>query len=251
MTSMTDTAPPRPGAGAPPWVPTQLELLTGADQRLVRTVDALTAEDLARPSLLPGWSRAHVVAHLALNAESLERVLSAAARGEQQPMYSSPDARAADIEELAKAEVSELRERLMASTHCFARAATSLSGDDAWHGRFERTPGGGATFSVATVPLMRLREVEIHHVDLDADYTPDEWPEAFDAVLIESMTKRPYPRPFRVLARDLARTWDFGDGDPVANVTGDAASLGWWLTGRGDGADLTVDQDRLPEVPSW
>lgn len=250
MTAMTDSTPPAPGAGPPPWVPAQLDLLTGANQRLVRTVDALTAEEIARPSLLPGWSRAHVVAHLALNGESLERVLSAAARGEQQPMYDSPEARTADIEELAKAEVSALRERLLASTHCFDRAATSVAGD-AWKARFERTPGGGATFSVATVPLMRLREVEIHHADLDAGYTAADWPEAFDAVLIESMTRRPYPQPFRVLARDLARTWDFGDGDPVANVTGEAASLGWWLTGRGDGADLTVDQDRLPEVPSW
>jgi maleylpyruvate isomerase len=250
MTSMTDTAPPSPPAGTPPWVPTQLELLTGANQRLVRTVDALTANDLARPSLLPGWSRAHVVAHLALNGESLERVLSAAARGEQQTMYDSPEAREADIEELARAEAGELRERLLASTNCFDRGASAVTGD-AWRSRFERTPRGGATFSVATVPLMRLREVEIHHADLGTDYTAADWPVEFDAVLIESMTRRPYPRPFRVLARDLARTWDFGEGDPVANVTGDAASLGWWLTGRGDGADLTVDQDRLPEVPSW
>jgi maleylpyruvate isomerase len=98
---------------------------------------------------------------------------------------------------------------------------------------------------------MRLREVEIHHADLAAGYSAADWPEAFDAVLIESMTRRPYPQPFRVLARDLARTWDFGDGQPVATVTGDAAAVAWWLTGRGDGADLTVDADRLPEVPSW
>jgi maleylpyruvate isomerase len=249
MTAMTDPAPPTPGSGAPPWVPAQLELLAGADQRLVRTVDSLDTGELGGPSLLPGWSRAHVVAHLALNAEGLAGVLDAAARGEQQPMYASPESRDADIEELANAEVSALRERFMAATHLFGRVAAQVA-DDRWKGRFERTPGG-PTFSVATVPLMRLREVEIHHADLGADYTAADWPEAFDVVLIESMTRRPYPRPFRVLARDLARTWDFGDGEPVANVTGDAASLAWWLTGRGAGADLTVDQDRLPEVPAW
>lgn len=249
MTSMTDTAPPAPGSDTPPWVPSQLELLSGADQRLVRTVDGLDADEVGRPSLLPGWSRAHVIAHLALNGEALEGVLSGAARGEPRPMYDSPEARDADIAELAQAQVSELRERLLASTHCFERAAAALAGS-AWKARFERTPGG-PTFSVATVPLMRLREVEIHHADLGAGYTAADWPEAFDVVLLESMTKRPYPQPFRVLARDLARTWDYGDGDPVANVTGDAAALAWWLTGRGDGATLTVDQDRLPEVPSW
>ncbi len=246
---MTDTAAPGPGAEAPPWVPTQIELLAEADQRLVRTVDGLDAEGMGRASLLPGWTRAHVVAHVALNGEALEQVLDAAARGEQRPMYASPESRDADIEELAKAEVSELRERLLASTHRFERAAAALAGD-AWHAHFERAPGG-QSMAVASVPLMRLREVEIHHADLGVDYTAADWPGAFCAVLIESMTRRPYPQPFRVLARDLARSWDFGDGAAVANVTGDAASLGWWLTGRGDGNDLTVDTDRLPEVPSW
>jgi maleylpyruvate isomerase len=249
MTVMTDTAPPDQTTGPPPWVPTQLELLAEADQRLVRTVDGLPAEDVAQPSLLPGWTRAHVLAHLALNGEALEAVLSAAARGESRPMYDSPETRDRDIEELAGAEVDELRERLLASTHCFSRAASAMPAEH-WRRRFERTPGG-PTFSVATVPLMRLREVEIHHADLGTDYSAADWPHAFVEVLVESMTKRPYPQPFRVLARDLARTWDFGDGEPVATVTGDAAALAWWLTGRGDGADLTVDTDRLPEVPSW
>lgn len=250
MTVMTDTAPPAPGSDIPPWVPPQLELLKGADQRLVRTVDALGADDVARPSTLPGWTRAHVVAHVALNGEALEGVLAGAARGEPRPMYASPQARDEDIDELAGADVGELRERLLASTHRFERAVSVLSGD-AWKARFERTPGSGTTFSVATVPLMRLREVEIHHADLDAGYTAADWPEQFAVMLIESMTRRPYPQPFRVTARDLARTWDLGDGEPVAEVTGGSGDLGWWLTGRGDGATLTVDQDRLPEVPPW
>jgi maleylpyruvate isomerase len=249
MTAMTDTAPPTRGSEPPRWVPGQLELLHGADQRLVRTVDALGTDDLGTPSLLPGWSRAHVVAHLALNGEGLAGVLEAAARGEQQPMYVSPEARDSDIEELANAEVSELRERFLGSTHRFEQAAAAMP-DDRWTGRFERTPGG-PTISVGSAPLMRLREVEIHHADLGAGYSAGDWPEAFDVVLIESMTRRPYPRPFRVLARDLARSWEFGKGDPVANVTGDASALAWWLTGRGAGTDLTVDQDRLPEVPPW
>ena len=46
--------------------------LRDADHRLVRTVDGLSDEQLAAPSLLPGWTRAHVVAHLALNAEALD-----------------------------------------------------------------------------------------------------------------------------------------------------------------------------------
>ena len=36
-------------------------------------------------------------------------------------------------------------------------------------------------------------------------------------------------------------------GSSSACVTGDAADLAWWLTGRGDGATLTVDD--LPPEP--
>ena len=41
-------------------------------------LDALDVDGLGAPSLLPGWSRAHVVAHLVLNAEGLAGVLDAA-----------------------------------------------------------------------------------------------------------------------------------------------------------------------------
>lgn len=51
-----------------------LELLTAADHRLVRTVDSLPVGAYAVPSGLPGWTRGHVVAHLALNAEALTAV---------------------------------------------------------------------------------------------------------------------------------------------------------------------------------
>lgn len=241
---MTDTTDSR-AAGAR----AHLALLAEADQRLVRTVDGLSADDVVQPSLLPGWSRAHVVAHLALNAEGLAGVLSGAAREEPRPMYASPEARDADIEELAGARLSELRERLLASTQHFQRAAASVP-EAGWEARFERTPGG-PSFSVANVPLMRLREVEIHHADLGAGYSAADWPDEFAAVLISSMTRRSYPEAFRVTARDLARSWDLGTGEPGAHVTGDAAPLAWWLTGRGDGGDLTVDPGRLPEVPPW
>src|SRR3954447_9459423 len=81
---------------------------------LNRTVDALSAEDLAAPSLLPGWSRAHVVAHLALNGEAMAAVVDGVGRGETPAMYGSDEQRNAEIDELAEVEPSELRDRLLA-----------------------------------------------------------------------------------------------------------------------------------------
>ena len=81
-----------------------------------------------------------------------------------------------------------------------------------WDGRFERTPDADPEIALANVPLMRLREVEIHHADLAAGYAADDWPAGFRAVLLDSMTKRPYPAPFEARPTDLDRTWHYGEG---------------------------------------
>ena len=82
----------------------QFELLAEATQRLVRTVDGLDDEQLAAPSGLPDWTRGHVVAHLALNAEGMAGVLESRIEGQPRSMYASDEARAGDIEELAAAD---------------------------------------------------------------------------------------------------------------------------------------------------
>lgn len=225
------------------------DLITDADRALVRTVDGLDEAAYAGPSLLPGWTRAHVVAHLALNAEGLAGVLHGAHVGRPQPMYSSPEGRDSDIADLAAADPAELRERLLAGTATFSDALAAMHEDD-WDGRFERTPGG-PDFALANVVLMRVREVEIHHADLGAGYSPADWPEPFRVLLLDSMTKRPYPAPFSVRPTDLDRTWHYGEGSGGTVVTGTSADLGWWLTGRGAGEGLAPDTNDLPEVESW
>ena len=233
--------------------PDPADLLADADQALVRTVDGLAEEAYAGPSLLPGWTRAHVVAHLTLNAEGLAGVLHGAHVGEPRTMYASQEARDRDIAELAAVAPAELRERFLASVGVFGEALAAMHEAD-WEGRFERTPGG-QDLALVTVPLMRVREVEIHHVDLAAGYDAADWSESFRILLLESMTRRPYPAPFSVRPTDLDRTWRYGqDGGSVAAgpvVSGTSAALGWWLTGRGTGEELTSDTNELPEVEAW
>jgi len=225
------------------------ELLRESTQRLVRTVDSLPDEAFAAPSGLPAWNRAQVVAHLTLNAEGLAGALTGLVQGEPTPMYRSQEARDEDIDKLAAAELPELRARLLAATTEFGDAMAAVP-EGAWGTEIERVPGG-STFRAGAVPGMRLREVEIHHADLDAGYTRADWSLEFATLLLDSMAKRgAWSEPFRVRPTDVAGTWEFGEGGPT--VTGTAADAGWWLTGRGTGEGLTSDSGGdLPGIGAW
>ncbi|MBO9520919.1 MAG: maleylpyruvate isomerase family mycothiol-dependent enzyme [Nocardioidaceae bacterium] len=228
----------------------ELESLHASDKRLVRTVDGLTDAQWREPSVLPGWSRAHVVAHLALNAEAMAAAFEGLAEGEIVPLYPSDEDRDGDIATLASADVPEIRERLFAATTRFQDAARGLP-DEAWTGGVHRLPEG-PVWPAATLPGTRRREVEIHHADLDAGYAPADWPADFVADLLTVVTHdRRYGdgEPFAVHAVDLGRTWDAGAPTPV--VEGSGSDLGWWIVGRGSGAGLTSSSGTLPSLGAW
>jgi maleylpyruvate isomerase len=233
------------------------DLLGDAAQRLNRTVDGFQGDDWSAPSLLPGWTRSHVVAHLALNAEGLARALRGLVADveDDQPrtMYDSDDKRDSDIAELAEADPTELRDRLLAGTTAFLDAMASVPPTE-WEGRIERTPGG-RTMPTASLPGMRLREVEIHHVDLAAGYARSEWSSDFAELLLDAMTRRLKPdQGFEVKPLDSERTWTVGGGEseyPLTVVTGPSADLGWWLTGRPAPDTLSFSHGKLPQIGAW
>lgn len=218
----------------------------------MRTIDALTEDELRAPSLLPRWSRGHLVAHLALNAEALASVLRGLAIGATVPMYRSAEARDTDIEQLAVRESATLRNRALGSVSGLSDAIAAMP-PDRWIARAQRTPGSRGTFGAGAVPLMRLREVALHHVDLGTTYTPADWSAEVAALLAESLAPR-VEVPCTLHAHDLDRTWAAGPADSVSpgpTVRGTAADLAWWLSGRGDGAGLDIDSGDLPRTGAW
>lgn len=86
--------------------------LATATDRLLATVDGMTEAQFAAPSLLPGWSRAHVLAHLALNAKGLGGVLTKLGQPDPLPMYASDARRDADIDALAARSAAHIADRL-------------------------------------------------------------------------------------------------------------------------------------------
>jgi maleylpyruvate isomerase len=236
-----------------------IDLLGEASNRLVRTVDGFHGDDWSAPSLLPTWSRAHVVAHLALNSEGLARCLRGlvADQDDEEPeprtMYDSDEQRADDIRDLAAADPSEIRARLMAGTTILDDAIAAVP-EHAWSTVVERTPRG-RRMRADSIPGMRLRELEIHHADLGAGYSASDWSLTFAEHLLDAMAKRVRPADaFELRPTDSPRTWVLGPDDaeyPLQMVTGPAADAGWWLTGRSAPATLSCSRGELPSIEGW
>lgn len=154
-----------------------LSLLEDATRCLLDSVRPLQEEDLRRPSLLEGWSVAHVLTHLARNADSHVRRLEAASRSEMVPQYEGGRAaRDAAIEEGARRPAVEILSDLEAACARLDEVLSSLP-ERVWDAALverEHLPA-----PASTLPLARLMEVEVHHVDLAFGYRPPDWPQAF------------------------------------------------------------------------
>jgi maleylpyruvate isomerase len=228
-----------------------LVLLTDVDratEAVLRTAADLDPAVVPTPSLLPGWTVGHVLTHLARNADAYTNLLTWARTGVETPAYPSPEARAAGIEQGAGRPLREQIEDIREAHERFADAGAAMPAA-AWTFRL---PELGQ--SAAAVPWARLREVEVHHVDLDSGYTPAEWSEAFALRLLREIVAGAGPdtpamvlRPF---GTEYPLTIGAADNPPV--VGGPTKSLAAWLAGRGDGADLTVSPDgELPTPARW
>lgn len=222
-------------------------LVVAATDRLLATVDRLSDGDWAADSGCMGWTRGHVIAHLALNAEGLGSAVRGLLAGTPTLMYASDGARDADIATLAVAEPAYVRERLRTSAGHLADAVADLTtlSEDA---TFERTPGG-VRMRAHAVPLLRLREIEIHHADLRAGYAHADWPAETAVGFLELDADRFTGSPVLARATDIDRTFAFGAaGDDSPVVTGTASALAWWSSGRDPGDALTSSTGSLPNM---
>ncbi|MGW6011113.1 maleylpyruvate isomerase family mycothiol-dependent enzyme [Streptomyces sp. NPDC055210] len=217
-----------------------------ASERLHTAVAALDNADVTEPSRLPGWSRGHVLAHLARNADALVNVL------EGRPMYSSGQARDAEIERDAS---RSLKAQLVDLRDSSARFQETGAAPADWSRTVELR--NGVTDSAARVPFRRWVEVELHHVDLGIGYEledlPDEFTEREIAFLADRFAGHPEVPSTRVT--DGTRAWstgrdskDAGDA-PEVTVTGPAPALLGWLAGRREGSALRTEGGPLPALP--
>jgi maleylpyruvate isomerase len=147
-----------------------------ATQRLLGTIRVIAEPDLRAPSLLPGWTRAHVLAHLARSADAMRNLLIGARSGADRPAYASAEARAADIEQGAQQKAADLVADVAGAAMAF-RTLTRQLPDEAWV--YQMQILGSAPFPAGQLLTRRLVEVELHHTDLGLDYRPADWPARF------------------------------------------------------------------------
>src|SRR5215467_5296875 len=96
-----------------------IERIAEAHSRLIESASALSDDQLREPSLLPGWSRGHVLAHVARNADGLANLLTWARTGIETPQYSSWEARDAQIDEGSGQPADEICADLLRSSENF------------------------------------------------------------------------------------------------------------------------------------
>jgi maleylpyruvate isomerase len=244
------------------------ERVDQATARLAATAAGLTDQQAWEPSLLPEWSRGHVLTHLARNADGLRNLLIWARTGVETPQYPSVEARNAAIEAGSGRPAAELAGDLERSAAAFAAEAAAVP-PGAWDAQVHGIAGRAhaAWFTL----FRRLTEVEIHHVDLRAGYAPPDWPELFVADELERVTEF-FASRGDVPACQVQVTSPAGDtvsrfalgAAPAGSAAGPVtvSGPGWrvlaWLTGRDDGASLSVAAGPgsawagpPPRMPAW
>jgi maleylpyruvate isomerase len=226
-------------------MPGDLNRLTRETGMLLATVDSLTDDEFAAPSKCEGWTRAHVVAHLALGADAMGNMITWATTGVETPPYVSWDARNADIENLAKKSPAEIKAALHTAVKSFADKAATLK--DGLNVETVQTPGGADIIPYA-IPALRISEVIVHHADLDTVWELEE--ADIDAledtleILVERVSAK---EGFPGVTIDTDEREHYVIGDGATSIKGGRdAVIGWLARGETNGLRYAGDLPALP-----
>ncbi|MFD7155934.1 maleylpyruvate isomerase family mycothiol-dependent enzyme [Kribbella sp. NPDC059898] len=211
-----------------------------ADQLLALTAD-LDDPTARGESVLPGWSRGHVITHLAYFSEAMTRQVEEALQGRLVEVYDGGrPARDAAIEAGADRPAAELKSHLTQAVTALLASWDKVSPTD-WplpilHRNSNLSAGLQATW----------RELTIHTSDLDLGVTPATWPDDFCLHLLDFLRPRT-PDNTHLILQSPETTWDNGTGAEVL-LTGPLTSLTAWYAGRPTPTPITGP---LPDLLPW
>ncbi len=230
----------------------QIALVDAATDRLLDTLALLDDSRAREPSRLPGWTRGHLLTHIARSADGMGNLFRWARTGIETPMYAEPDGRQADIEAGSGRPAADLVEDVATASARWSQQAREVP-EDAWSAAIRRRPHLPPE-PAGNLLEGRLFEVEFHHVDLGLGYTFAASPDIVVELALRSTQRRfataGVAAPFVTLAGGLRLPFPPDAPADAPVIEGGSAQLLGWLTGRDAGADLRR-AGALPVVPAW
>lgn len=210
-------------------------------------------EAFRAPSALPGWTRGHVLTHVARNADHLITILDGARTGTHTIVHTDPQRRDAEIEAGAARPPAEIREDVVTSSDRLARTVRAMP-EEAWSAQVEVAPG--RLVRAAEIPWWRAREVWVHSVDLDVGASFADFPRPMLRALVSeavgTFTAQGDGPALLLIPIDTDHTWRVGNGSNPIEVRGSTPAIAAWLLGRSRGKDLRTPGNRpLPTPPRW
>ena len=220
------------------------------DRLVLDVVGRVTDAQVTEPSPLPGWTRGHVLAHIAgTGAAAARQIEVAVADGDLLDYYDGGVAgRNAAVEALSGDSASEHIARVTETVRRIEAAAAAVT-----PGILGRVTGARAR-PVRGVLEMWWREAGVHVADLDLGVDHTAWDAELCEHLFGYLESRVRPGTQLELVAEGDRRRLLGAGDDRVTVRGPATALAAWLAGR----DVTgVDAERdgepaaLPELGPW
>ncbi|MDN5702749.1 MAG: maleylpyruvate isomerase family mycothiol-dependent enzyme [Micrococcales bacterium] len=232
----------------PARVRSDLSRLGRESEQYLSTVESFHDDEFDKPSHCEGWNRAMVIAHVAVAARRLTRLLDWAQTGEEQQLFESKDERTELLEQLAAKPREELKAESRAALEAFIADAEVLTGELT----AEEVGIGPKRFPATSIPAVLIAEVVVHHADLDTQWEveeadPDSLLNAVTAGVLNLSVK---DSPGLTIVTDEGDEWVVGDGS--LRVEGDREGILDWLSrGRTEGIYLPEGVDEAPELPAW
>jgi maleylpyruvate isomerase len=241
-------------------VPEPTDFLLGLRASTADLIQGLDGEqwsdaDISAPSLCAGWTRGHVLTHLAGNADGIAATLAGALRNEIVARYPGGwDARNQAIEDGAGRPLAALLADVAASAERLDRVLGAVDDAGAW----DRPTDQGKV--AADWLYRRWREVEIHRVDLAGSYQPRRWPPLLVTALLSELGPGLADRAGTALRvhveaegslapEHVGTTWECAGADEPIEVRGPDWAVAAWAVGRGSVADSALSA--VPDLGPW
>jgi maleylpyruvate isomerase len=215
-------------------------------------ISPLSDEQMGTASRLPNWTRGHVATHIARNADAMVKVCTWAETSVETPMYGSVAERDAGIELGAYRSAAEIVDDVAKSARRLVDAFESLSQRALTSVVRRGAAARGPAFLASDIPWMRLREVEIHLVDLDLSSTFAESPLDFlTSLLLEEVPIFGERIQGLLLICNEGPRYQIGDGEQV--IAGSIGDITAWLLGRANESEVRrlVSLQPIPTLPKW